>query len=51
MHYRPKTYWTAGSTITLTADMFGVDLGNGTYGETDRTETVHVHAARVAGHM
>jgi lipoprotein-anchoring transpeptidase ErfK/SrfK len=48
VHYRPKTYWTAGSTITLTADMFGVDLGNGTYGETDRTETVHVHDAWVA---
>ncbi|MCU1663990.1 MAG: ErfK/YbiS/YcfS/YnhG family protein [Pseudonocardia sp.] len=48
VHYRPRTYWTAGSTITLKANMFGVDLGNGIYGETDRTETVHVHDAWVA---
>ena len=47
-HYRPQTYWTANSTITLKADMFGVDLGSGTFGETDRTETVHVHDAWVA---
>ncbi|WP_233899196.1 L,D-transpeptidase [Pseudonocardia dioxanivorans] len=47
-HYRPKTYWQAGSTITLKADMFGVDLGDGTYGETDRTETIHVHDSWIA---
>lgn len=48
VHYRPQTYWTAGSTITLKADMFGVDLGSGTFGETDRTETIHIHDAWVA---
>lgn len=47
-HYRPQTYWTPGSTITLTADVYGVDLGGGVYGETDRTETVHIHDAWVA---
>jgi lipoprotein-anchoring transpeptidase ErfK/SrfK len=47
-HYRPQTYWTAGSTITLKADMYGVDLGSGVYGETNRTETIHVHDAWVA---
>ncbi len=48
VHYRPQTYWTANSTLTLKADLFGVDLGNGTFGETDRTETIHVHDAWVA---
>jgi lipoprotein-anchoring transpeptidase ErfK/SrfK len=47
-HYRPQAYWTAGSTITLKADLYGVDLGGGVYGETDRTETVHIHDAWVA---
>ncbi|MBV9921545.1 MAG: L,D-transpeptidase family protein, partial [Pseudonocardia sp.] len=47
-HYRPQTYWAAGSTITLKADVYGVDLGGGVYGETDRTETIHVHDAWVA---
>jgi lipoprotein-anchoring transpeptidase ErfK/SrfK len=48
VHYRPQTYWTAGSTITLTADVFGVDLGSGVWGATSRTETIHVHDAWVA---
>jgi lipoprotein-anchoring transpeptidase ErfK/SrfK len=47
-HYRPQTYWAAGSTITLKAVLYGVDLGAGVYGETDRTETIHVHDALVA---
>jgi lipoprotein-anchoring transpeptidase ErfK/SrfK len=48
VHYRPATYWAANSTLTLKADLFGVDLGGGTFGETDRTETIHVHDAWVA---
>ena len=48
VHYRPQTYWTAGSTIKLTADVFGVDLGGGVWGATSRTETIHVHDAWVA---
>jgi lipoprotein-anchoring transpeptidase ErfK/SrfK len=48
VHYRPQTYWAPGTTITLAADVFGVDLGDGVYGKTSRTETVHVHDAWVA---
>ncbi|HEY0813330.1 MAG TPA: Ig-like domain-containing protein [Pseudonocardia sp.] len=48
VHYRPQTYWAAGSTITLKANVYGVDLGGGVFGETDRTETIHVHDAWVA---
>lgn len=47
-HYRPATYWSPGSTITLTANMFGVDLGNKTFGESDRAETIHIHDSWVA---
>jgi lipoprotein-anchoring transpeptidase ErfK/SrfK len=48
VHYRPQSYWTPGSTLTLTANVFGVDLGGGVFGKTSRTETVHVHDAWVA---
>jgi lipoprotein-anchoring transpeptidase ErfK/SrfK len=48
VHYRPQTYWTPGSMITLAADVFGVDLGSGVWGATSRTETIHVHDAWVA---
>ncbi|TCK26805.1 L,D-transpeptidase [Pseudonocardia endophytica] len=48
VHYRPKVYWKPGSTLTVNTDLYGVDLGKGVYGATDRTETVHVHDAWVA---
>ena len=48
VHYRPQGYWAAGSTITIAADLFGVDLGRGVFGQTNRSETIHVHDAWVA---
>jgi lipoprotein-anchoring transpeptidase ErfK/SrfK len=48
LHYRPQTYWAPGSTITLDTGLFGVDLGGGVWGATNRSETVHVHDAWVA---
>jgi lipoprotein-anchoring transpeptidase ErfK/SrfK len=48
VHYRPQTYWQPGTTITLTAHTFGVDLGKGTFGQSNRTETIHVHDSWIA---
>jgi lipoprotein-anchoring transpeptidase ErfK/SrfK len=48
VHYRPQEYWQPNTTITLKADLLGVDLGQGTFGDTSRTETIHVHDAWVA---
>ena len=35
-HYRPKTYWKAGTDISVDLDINGVDAGNGIYGQEDR---------------
>ena len=48
VHYRPQNYWQPGSTVTLNARLYGVDLGNGVYGETDLAETFRVHDAWIA---
>jgi lipoprotein-anchoring transpeptidase ErfK/SrfK len=48
LHYRPQSYWQPHTTIQLTANMFGVDLGKGTFGQTNRSETIHVHDSWVA---
>jgi len=48
VHYRPRNYWEPGSTVTLNARLYGVDLGDGAYGQTDRTETFRVHDAWIA---
>ncbi|WAL67241.1 Ig-like domain-containing protein [Amycolatopsis cynarae] len=48
VHYRPKVYWQAGTTLTVSAKIYGVDFGNGVYGAEDRTETYHVHDSWIA---
>jgi lipoprotein-anchoring transpeptidase ErfK/SrfK len=48
LDYRAQTYWQAGTTISLTAKVYGVDLGGGVYGSTDRTATYKVHDALIA---
>ncbi|GAA3550895.1 Ig-like domain-containing protein [Amycolatopsis ultiminotia] len=48
VHYRPQNYWRPGSTVTLTAKVYGVNLGNGVYGQTDRTETLKIHDSWIA---
>ncbi|WP_020671419.1 L,D-transpeptidase [Amycolatopsis nigrescens] len=48
VHYRPKEYWQAGTTLTVSAKVYGLDFGNGVYGASDRTETYKVHDSWVA---
>jgi lipoprotein-anchoring transpeptidase ErfK/SrfK len=43
VHYRPQNYWLPNTTITLNANVYGVDLGNGVYGQVDRTATYKIH--------
>jgi lipoprotein-anchoring transpeptidase ErfK/SrfK len=48
VHYRPRSYWQPGSTVTVNARLYGVDLGDGVYGQTDRTATFRVRDAWIA---
>ena len=48
LHYRAKDYWKPGTRITVSAKIYGVDLGGGTYGETDRSTTVTIGPSRIA---
>lgn len=48
LDYRPQKYWTKGTKITLQAKVYGVDLGNNAYGETDRTVNYTTGDAKVA---
>ncbi|MFC4949327.1 L,D-transpeptidase [Pseudonocardia sp. GCM10023141] len=48
VHYRPQTYWQPGSTVTVHASVFGVNLGGGAWGQTDRTVTYRIHDAWIA---
>jgi lipoprotein-anchoring transpeptidase ErfK/SrfK len=48
MHYRPQVYWQAGTQITVDAKIYGVDLGGGFYGETDRTMNLTIGPSKIA---
>lgn len=43
VHYRPQNYWLPNTTVTLNANIYGVDLGNGVFGQVDRTATYKIH--------
>ncbi|GAA4419603.1 Ig-like domain-containing protein [Actinokineospora soli] len=34
-HWRPKAYWKPNTQVTVTAKVYGVDLGDGAYGDED----------------
>lgn len=48
VHYRPKDYWKPGTKITVDAKVYGLDLGAGMYGETDRTLKLTVGRSKIA---
>ncbi|GGL89883.1 hypothetical protein GCM10011594_06920 [Nakamurella endophytica] len=48
LHYRPRDYWKPGTRIQVDAAVYGVDLGDGLYGETDRTLRLTVGPAKIA---
>lgn len=37
VHWRPREYYAPGTTVTARADVYGVDLGNGLYGQDNRS--------------
>jgi lipoprotein-anchoring transpeptidase ErfK/SrfK len=39
VHWRPPTYWKAGSKVTISSDLQGVDLGHGVWGAEGRHST------------
>lgn len=48
VRYRPESFWAPNSTITVHAELFGVDFGNGMIGNGDTTMTVKTHNTRLA---
>jgi lipoprotein-anchoring transpeptidase ErfK/SrfK len=48
VHYRAQNYWQAHTTIQLDAKLYGVNLGGGVFGKTDRSATYKIHDSWVA---
>lgn len=47
VHYRPKTYWQAGTKVDVDLDVNGVDAGGGIYGQEDREVDFQVGDANI----
>ncbi len=48
VHWRPKTYWPAGTKVSVNAAIYGKDFGNGVFGNDSRTANIAVGDAIVA---
>jgi lipoprotein-anchoring transpeptidase ErfK/SrfK len=48
VHFRPSEYWPADTDVTLDAKLYGVNFGEGIWGEKDRTVSFHVGARHVS---
>ena len=47
VHWRPREYWPAGTTVTVRADLEGVDYGDGAAGVADIVSTFSIGRAQV----
>jgi lipoprotein-anchoring transpeptidase ErfK/SrfK len=47
VHWRPASYWKAGTQVTVNADVNSVPAGNGIFGQLDRTVSFNVGAAHI----
>ncbi|GAA3521621.1 Ig-like domain-containing protein [Actinocatenispora rupis] len=52
VHWRPKTdagkYWTPGTKVTVSADVYGVNMGKGLWGQEDRAASFTIGSSIVA---
>lgn len=47
VHWRPKNYWTPGTTVHVAAKLYGVDFGGGAYGDADLTSDFTIGRSQI----
>ncbi|MFG2039736.1 Ig-like domain-containing protein [Dactylosporangium sp. NPDC048998] len=47
-HWRPEKYWTKGTTVKVSVNLLGVDLGNGVYGGGNYSASFSIGPSRIA---
>jgi lipoprotein-anchoring transpeptidase ErfK/SrfK len=47
LHWRPKNYWVPGTTVHVSAKLYGLDLGGGNYGYSDLTTDFRIGRSQI----
>ncbi len=47
VHWRPRTFWPSGTKVTVTANVYGVKLGKGLYGQSDVSTSFRIGRKQV----
>ncbi|WP_433607724.1 L,D-transpeptidase [Dactylosporangium sp. CA-139114] len=47
-HWRPEKYWAKGTTVKVSVNLLGVDLGNGTFGGGNASANFSIGPSRIA---
>ncbi len=48
VHFRPSTYWPPNTEVTLDANLYGIDFGEGVWGEKNRSVSFTIGAKHVS---
>lgn len=48
IHWRPKEYWQTGTKVTVNANLFGTNMGNGYYGQANLTSNFTIGDSKIA---
>lgn len=47
VHWRPQNYWAPGTTVNLSAKLYGVDFGDGAFGDSDLTSNFTIGRSQI----
>ncbi|APA94263.1 L,D-transpeptidase [Nocardia seriolae] len=47
VHWRPREYWQPGTTVHVTAKLYGLDMGSGLYGDSDLTSDFKIGRSQI----
>lgn len=48
VHWRPREFWRPGTQVTVNANLYGVDFGNGRFGQANQTATFTIGPSKIA---
>ncbi len=48
VHWRPREYWRPGTQVTVNANLYGVDFGDGRFGQANQTATFTIGQSKIA---